>query len=555
VSGVDRRRLLVGVAAVAGGGLALAWLRPDPRAARIARDGKVLEPSAYLQITPGGEIIVQVDKAELGQGIMTGFVTLVAEELEVPPARIEARLAPVHPLFQDPTQVTAESKSMRSRAQRLRETAAAARDMLLAAAAARLGVRREAVRPDGEGNMVHEPTGARLSYAELAAEAARLPVPESVRLRERAGFRYIGADVPRVDLPQKVRGTAVYGLDARPAGVLTAVIARSHEFGGRCAGYDAARALAMPGVHAVVEVPSGVAVVAESFWHAQRAAAALDCRWTAGPIAGLSTASVHDEQRRLLSTERGQRVRDDGDADAALAAAAEPVEAEYVFPYLAHAPMEPMNCTVSLSAGAAEVWAPNQAPDIVRQAVCTITGLPRERVSVHSTFCGGGFGRRALMDFVIEAVHVARQVNGPVKLAWTREDDTRHSYFRQATAHRLRAVLGPDGAPRAWSHRLVAASLSRHILPVALPALMPEWVPSGAAAAVGTGAGRLFDRVVGPFQARDGAATLPYAIPNVAVEIVNHDPGVPIGTRGSRSTRPSAAWSARWQRYRSARQA
>jgi CO/xanthine dehydrogenase Mo-binding subunit len=527
---VTRRGVLIGTAVVAGGGLALTWLRPDPRAARLATDPAVLEPNAWLQVAPDGTITLQVDKAELGQGVVTGYVTLVAEELDVPPADITAQLAPVHPFFQDPTQVTAESKSMRSRAARLRATGAAAREMLVAAAAARLGVAPAALATDGTGHVVHAATGGRLAYAELAAAAALLPVPEAPALRERAAWRQIGTRVPRPDVPDKVRGAATYGIDVRLPGLLVAVVARSHAFGGGVAGYDAAAARALPGVHAVVEIASGVAVVAESFWHARRGAEALAATWTAGPAAGVSTAWVHGEHRRLLATGRGERVREDGDPDAAFAAAGTPaLDAEYTFPYLAHATMEPMNCTVALGPGRAEVWAPTQGPDMAREVVRQLTGLAREQVTVHSTFCGGGFGRRAMMDYVAEAVAIAQRVDRPVKLVWPREDDTRHSWFRQALVHRVKALAGPDGRPVAWSHRLVAASIGRQILPAALPVLLPEALPRPAVRWLAGAAGFALERLAGPFQARDGSATMPYAVPDVAVDIVPFDSGVPIG--------------------------
>lgn len=526
---MNRRRVLIGAVAVAGGGLALGWLRPDPRNARRVGDPRVLEPNAYLQITPDGRIILQVDKAELGQGVMTGFVTLVAEELAVPPARIEAQHAPVHPLFQDPTQITAKSNSVRSRWRVLRETGATAREMLLEAAALRLAVPRLQVSADGEGNVVDSVSGTSLSYAELAAEAARLPVPATVALRPRSEFRYIGAAVPRVDTPDKVCGAARYGIDVQLPDLAIAVVARSHEFGARLVGFDAQGALAMPGVLAVLEISTGVAVLGESFWHAHRGVDALQVSWSSGPVAGLSTAVVHDEQRRLLAAGAGRRVRDDGNAEAQFKGSSAWLEAEYVFPYLAHAAMEPMNCTVALGDDGAEVWAPSQAPDMVREAVCQVTGLARERVTVHSTYCGGGFGRRVLVDYVVEAVEIARQARRPVKLIWTREDDIRHSYFRQATVHRVRSLLGADGRPRAWIHRLAAAPLSRHMMPVALPTLLPEWFPDVAARPLGVAAGNLSDWALGPFQARDGSTSMPYAIDHVAVDIVNYDPGVPVG--------------------------
>jgi len=526
---LTRRRLLVGTAVVAGGGLALTWLRPDPRRARLSGELSVLEPSAWLQVSPSGAVTVQVDRAELGQGVMTGFVTLVAEELDVAPAQITAQLAPVHPRFQDPVQLTAGSRSMRSRVQPLRATAAAARAMLIEAAARRLGVATTGLDTDGTGHVVHAASGRRLGYGELAADAAALPVPGSPQLRDRAAFRYIGRDVPRVDVPAKVTGEAGFGLDVRLPGMLTALVARGHEAGARLAGWDGTRARGLPGVHAVVEIPAGVAVVAESFWHARCGVEALDLTWTPGPLAGINTAFVHGEQRRLLGTERGHRARDDGDADAILGTAHDVIGAEYSFPYLAHATMEPMNCTVALTPGAAEVWVPSQGPDLAREVVCTMTGLPRSAVTVHGTFCGGGFGRRAAMDYVAEAVAIARQVDRPVKLAWTREDDMRHGGLRQATVHQARAALGPDGLPQAWSHRLVAAPLGHTMLPLFLPALLPAWVPHGAGRAAGGVAGRLADRFAGPVQARDGSVDMPYAVPNVAVDLINWDPGLPIG--------------------------
>ncbi len=526
---LTRRRLLLGTVAVAGGGLALAWLRPDPRRARLTDDPSAFEPSAWLQLLPSGAVIVQVDRAEMGQGVMTAYVTLVAEELEVAPAQIEARLAPVHPLFQDPTQFTVGSRSMRSRVERLRKASAAARAMLVEAASRRLGVAAAELGTDGAGRVVHAASGRSLGYGELAAEAALLPVPKSPVLRERAAFRYIGQSVQRVDVPAKVTGQARFGLDVRLPGMLTALVARGHERGARLAGWDGARARTLPGVHAVVEIPTGVAVVAESFWHARRGIEALAITWTPGPIAGVSTASVHSEQRRLLGAEGGHRARGDGDVDAVLDKAGEVISAEYSFPYLAHATMEPMNCTVALSPGRAELWVPSQGPDFAREVACGLTGLPREAVTVHSTFCGGGFGRRALMDYVAEAVAVARQVDRPVKLAWTREDDIRHDWFRQATVHSTRAAPGADGLPQAWSHRLVAAPVGQQMLSLFVPTLLPGWVPQGAARAAGATAGRLLDRIAGPVQARDGSVGMPYAIPHVAVDIINWDPGVPIG--------------------------
>ena len=528
-SKLTRRRVLIAAAAIAGGGLALSWLRPDPRKARLAVSADVLEPSAFLQLSPSGEIVVQVDKAELGQGLMTAYVTLIAEELDVPPARITPRFAGVHPLFQDPTQVTSESASTRRRWMLLRTTGAAARAMLLEAAAREWQVGIAELDTDGTGHVVHAASGRRVGYAQLATAAAALPVPQEPPLRTRRSFRWIGKYVPRVDTPAKVQGAATYGIDVRVPGMRIAAIARSHAFGGVLVGYAADAARALPGVHAVLEIPTGVAVIADSSWHAERGVAALNAAVSAGTSAGLGTAAVHAGQRERLSSEAGDRVRDDGDADALLEPGDGLIEAEYELPYLAHAPLEPMNCTVAIRDDSAEVWAPNQGADLVRQVVCDLSGIARERITVHSTYCGGGFGRRAILDFVAEATAIAMQVDYPVKLVWSRRDDLRNSWFRQATVHRLSARLGAKQQPLAWRHRLVAASLVKHVLPVILPILLPDAVPRPLRRRLASGAGAIANLVVGPFQARDGAETMPYAVPNVAVDIIAWDPGIPIG--------------------------
>lgn len=527
--GLTRRRLLIGAAVVTGGGLALTWLRPDPRRARLEPRADVLEPSAYLQLAPDGAIVVQVDKAELGQGVLTAFATLVAEELDVPLAAVTARFSGIHPLYQDPTQVTAESSSMRKRWKPLRLAGAAARAMLLDAAAARLAVARGELSTDGLGHVVHAASARSLPYASLVADAAMLPVPDDLPLRARADFRLLGRDVPRVDVPDKVLGRAGFGMDVRLPGMRIAAVARPHEFGASLVRYNEAAAKAVPGVHAVFRIPTGVAVIADTTWQAQRGVAALAATWTAGPVAGVSTASVHAGQRQRLDEETGDRVRDDGDVDEALEAGQGIIEAEYEFPYLAHAPMEPMNCTAQVRADGAEIWAPHQGADLVRQVACQRAGLRRASVSVHTTYCGGGFGRRAILDYVDEAVAIAMQVDYPVKLVWSRTEDLRNSWFRQATVHRVRGRLDAAGKPVAWHHRLVAGSLAKHVMPVVLPILLPDSLPRPFVRGLADGVGELAQRIIGPFQARDGAATMPYAIPNVAVDIIEWDPGLPIG--------------------------
>ena len=526
---LTRRRLLAGTAAVAGGGLLLSLYAEDAEDLPLANLAGTLEPDAYLQITPDGRILLQVDKVEMGQGVMTGFVTLLAEELAVRPDQITPLHAPVHALFQDPGQVTGESKSMRTRWQRIRQTGATAREMLRAAAAERWQITADAVETIGDGRLRNARSGESLSYADLAAAAATQRRLADPPLHTAEQYRWIGTRVPRPDIADKVAGRTVYGIDVRLPGMLTAVVVRPPRSGDRLAGYDAGAALAAPGVRAVFEIPAGIAVLADSYWYAHQASRLLEVRWNDGPLAGVNMATVRAEQQALLDSDRLIAPRDDGDVDAALAAAGEVFSAEYFAPFLAHATMETMNATVRLQPGQCEIWAPTQAPDVVREVACRLTGLRREQVNVHTTFIGGGFGRRAMTDFIAEAVAVAIQSDAPVQLVWSREDDIRHDYLRSATTHRLRAALTDDGRLAAWHHHLLAPILTHHIMHTGLATILPEWAagkPSDLAADALIAVQR---RLVGPWQAGDGSRTMPYQASNVRVELTYWEPEIRVG--------------------------
>jgi len=501
-------------------------MRPDPRESPLSSDTSGLQPNAWLQIRPDGAIILQVDKIEMGQGVITGYVTLLAEELDVRPEQITTQIAPVHPLFQDPAQLTGESRSMASRWLPVRETGARARQMLLAAAAQRWQADIATLGTDGAGT-VTDGRGHALRYAELANEAAMLPVPDRVGLRAPAAYRRIGREVERPDIPAKVLAQASFGIDTQLPDLKVAVVRRPPQIQAVLRRHDAGVARNMAGVVDIFPIHSGIAVVAENFWQAQQAAAAIDAEWEPGPLAGVSSASIRAEQGRQLDSQSGHRIRDDGEADAAFSGAARILEAEYWVPYLAHATMEPMNATVWLHDGRCEAWVPTQAPDIVRQMICDVTDLPRPAVTVHPTLVGGGFGRRASMDYVTEAAEIARHVPVPVKLIWSREDDMRHGQFREATLHRLRGALDDAGQPVAWQHRLIAASMNRMILPLIAALMAPEWTPRPIVRGVSDLAVSLADRLVGSFSAREGANSMPYAIPNVRVDLAEWNPGVP----------------------------
>jgi CO/xanthine dehydrogenase Mo-binding subunit len=525
---LTRRRMLVGGAVVAGGGLVLSLLGEDDRLSGLpTRDG-TLQPNAYLQVTPGGSIILQVDKVEMGQGVMAGFATLLAEELCVRPDQVAVRHAPIHPLFQDPSMVTGDSNSMRSRWLPIRRTGAAAREMLRTAAARRWQVPVTGIEMPGDGSLLNAVDGAVLSYGEVAAAAASLPVPEDPPLREPGEYRWIGEFVARPDIPEKVTGSARFGSDVRLPGQLTAVILRPPRVGDRLEAFDASAARRATGVVDVVETPLGLAVLAESYWYAQRAVGLVKASWSDGPLAGVDKASVNVELERLLDEGATVVPRDDGDAVASLAERTD-LEAHYGTPFLAHATMETMNATVRLSPGKCELWVPTQVPDGARELACQILGLKRDQVEVHTTYVGGGFGRRALADYVREALEIARRCDRPVQLIWPREDDTRFDYFRSATRHRLTARLDADGRIEAWRHHLVAPIISQHLMDVGLATVAPEWMSGKTTDLLADWLVALQKPIFGPWQAGDGAQTLPYSIPNVQVEMAHWQPEIRLG--------------------------
>jgi isoquinoline 1-oxidoreductase beta subunit len=374
-----------------------------------------------------------------------------------------------------------------------------------------------AVRDDGE----------RLAYGDLAEAASLLPVPQDVPLKDPADFRLIGTSPPRLDVPGKVTGRAVFGIDAGPAHARVAVVARPPVFGGSVRSFDPAPALEVEGVEEVVEIGSGVAVVARGYWAATRGREALDVEFDHGPGAGLDTAAVRERLARAAA-QGGDVAREEGDVEAALAGARNEggdtrlVEATYRLPYLAHTCMEPMNCTAHLEGERLTVWAPTQfqdGPALVgggaRQAAAKAAGVEPDDTTVFTTFLGGGFGRRAEMDFVIEAAELAAAVEGPVRVVWSREDDVRHDAYRPASHHEMRAALGPDGRPRAWSHTLALQSILGRFLPDLAPSFLTN----------------LMGMTVGgaDFTSVEGAVNQPYAVPALRVECATVELPVPVG--------------------------
>ncbi|HET8621922.1 MAG TPA: molybdopterin cofactor-binding domain-containing protein [Gemmatimonadales bacterium] len=460
---VSRRSFLVMAAAVTAGGSGLMWWSPW-----VPGDRKSFAPDFWIRIHADGRIHLTIHKCEMGQGVLTALAMLIAEELEVEWSRVRVTQADADFRFAD--QNTSGSSSIIDSWTRLREAGAVARAMLVRAAAARWRVPE--IECDATGGVVsHRPTGRRIGYGELAALAAAVPAPEpgAVRLKPPEAFRLIGRRVRRLDAPDKITGRQVYGMDLRLPGMLYASVVRCPILGGTVRGLDDTKARSIPGVRDVVRLeadapsrlPERVAVIADSTWAALQGRQALGIEWDKGPNASLSSEAI---ERQLADLDDAEPVvlRNDGDA-LALVRKAGALHATYQVPYLAHAAMEPINCTAHARGGVIEIWAPTQFPQRAVEHVARFTGLPRERVRLHVIPMGGGFGRRVYPDFVVEAVQVARAARAPVKTVWTREDDIRNDFYRPVGRLRLSAALDRKGRPSAWVHRLTGPSILRQV--------------------------------------------------------------------------------------------
>ncbi|MBV9247969.1 MAG: xanthine dehydrogenase family protein molybdopterin-binding subunit [Acetobacteraceae bacterium] len=511
------RRSFFRVGAVAGGGLLLSFSLPftHGQAGTQSAEGG-FAPNAFVRIGGDGQIVLTMPYVEMGQGTYTSIPMLIAEELEVPLEQVQLEHAPPdatrygNPLIAG-VQATGGSTAIRAAWQPMREAGAVARTMLVSAAGQRWNVDPSSCRAQN-GEVLHQQTGRHARYGELAADAARMPVPDKVALKRLEDFSLIGTPAKRLDAPAKVNGTAVYGIDARPPGVLIATIAQSPVFGGRVKSVNDSAAKSIKGVRQVVQLDDAVAVVADHMWAAKKGLAALNIEWDGGPNAGLNTADIA-RQLEQATLNAGPVAQEIGDADAAMARAATKVEAIYQVPFLAHATMEPMNCTVDLRTDGCEIWVGSQVLARVQEAAAKTAGLPLNKVVVHNHLIGGGFGRRLEVDGAVRAVQIAQHVAGPVKVVWTREEDIQHDMYRPYWFDRMSAGLNGNGMPIAWKHRFAGSSI------------IARWLPPG------------FNKGLDP-DSIDGATHLVYALPNMRVEYLRVEPpGVP--TAFWRSVGPS----------------
>ena len=460
--------------AAIGGGLLLGFGLPARGEVRDSLTADApFAPNAFLRIDRAGKATFVMPMIEMGQGTYTSLPMLIAEELEVDVDKVSIEHAPaddkvyVNPLVG--VQMTGASTAIRAMYVPLRRAGATARVMLVTAAAQRWKVDPSSCRAEN-GAVVHAPSGRKLGYGALVDDAAKLPVPEKVALKEPADFKLVGKAHRRLDTSGKVNGTAKFGIDTRLPGMKFAVVAQSPTFGGKLISVDEAKATAVPGVAQVVRLDDAVAIVATHTWAAKQGLAAAAPQWDPGPNAKLSTADIV-AQLVTASEKPGVVARNDGDAAAAIARAAQKIAAVYEQPFLAHATMEPMNCTVHVSKDSCDIWVGTQVPGLTQAAVMKLTGLAREQVRIHNHLLGGGFGRRLEYDGTVRAVQIAQKVEGPVQVIWTREEDLQHDLYRPYYYDRVSAGVDANGKVVAWSHRITGSSI--------IARYSPSWIKDG----------------------------------------------------------------------------
>ena len=521
-----RRNFLIG-AGVVGGGLVVGFsMRGGPGAPPLKAVEGAYAPNAFLQIGPDNVMRFYCPRDEMGQGITTGLATLIGEELDVDPAKLVIEFAGVHPDYANPAmgmQATGGSTSIMGHFLPLRQVGADTRRAIVLAAAEQLGIPVEEIATH-DGHVVAR--GERHPYGAFVAAAAQRALPENTPLKPDAEFRYIGQELPRIDSVGKATGTTIFGIDVDIPDMHHAVVQRSPVAGGSVASFDGSKALAMPGVIGVVEVDTGVAVVAQQHWQAQQAASEVRIEWNLPALAGVNTAQVQADYRAALANEEGASAELEGDPETALAASLT-VAADYWAPYLAHAPMEPMNAVVRIENGEADVWSGTQAIGAAQGLVARVAGLDKDRVRAHSTYLGGAFGRRMTLTHVVEATQAVLATGKPVQVLWSREDDIRSGVFRPASLMGIEAGIAADGRIAAWRAKRVGGNLLPQTLRSVLPGMLPTAVPDGAIGWAADRADGVFGGwLVEPMSVEGLAGD--YDFPNREVVHITKDHGLPL---------------------------
>jgi len=496
------RRDFLKTSAVTSGGLIMGFVLPGSTVLQAA--GTVYTPNAWVHIADNNAITLLTARSEMGQGVFTSMPMLIAEELNVELSQISVQNAPADAAYVNGllgAQITGGSTSVREGWEKLRTGGAQVREMLISAAAARWNVDRSKLRADK--GVVYGPGGKKATYGSLAADAAKLPVPEKVALKDPKDFKIIGKPTKRLDSAVKVNGSAQYGIDMKLPGMVYATVLQCPVIGGKATSFDAAKAKTMPGVQDVLDIQGSVVVVADSYWHAKKAMEAVAVTWSEGAGASIDHVSMLEGNRNAAKNGKvlpiGKPV---GDVAAAMKTAAKVIEAEYITPMQAHAPLEPMNFTADFKNGKCELIGSTQFQQGAQGATAAALGVKPEDVTVRTTFLGGGFGRRLELDFIVQAALTSKAVGKPVKLVWSREEDMTHDFYRPMGVNNLKAGLDASGKPVAMHFKVTSQSVTQRAF--GLPA-------------------DTFD----PFMAE--AAVAPYAIPNTQHDLVLHDTGFRVG--------------------------
>ena len=456
---LDRRSFLkTGIAGATG--LVIGFYLPGRREVLAAASATPAVLNAWVHITPDDKVTILISKSEMGQGVETSLAMLAAEELECDWKRIHTEFAPADKVYYDPA---FGMQGIHSCWEPMRKAGATAREMLIGAAAQKWGVDASECRAEN-GAIVHSATKRRATFGSLAVAAAQIPQPKDVKLKDPSQFTIVGKPTKRLDTPKKVNGTAEFGIDVRRPGMLHASVEHCPVFGGKVASFDATKAKAIPGVKDVIQIPTGVAVVADNTWTAFQGRKALDIKWDEGPNAAVSSATIRKSFEDACETS-GVVSRKEGDAAAGLASAAQKLEAVYEAPYQAHATMEPMNGTADVRADGVDLWVPTQFQTPSQGMAAGIAGVKPDDVKVHTTYLGGGFGRRGWSDFVAESTIISKAMGAPVQVTWTREDDTQHDYYRPASYIKMSAGLDANGKPTAFTARVACDSIMSWFFP------------------------------------------------------------------------------------------
>lgn len=514
---LDRRVFIRSVAI--GSSLVLEWSMSE---ASVPQQG--LQPNAWLTLHEDGRIDFRLDKCEMGQGVYTALAMIVAEELDVDPKSLSISMAMADRVYGNPDllglQMTGGSTSVRAAYGPLRRAGAAARQMLVAAAASTWKVAPSECHSE-LGRVLHT-SGKSLRYGELVKAAQQQPVPTDPPLKNKKDFRWLGKPMPRLDAPLKVRGQATFGIDVKLEDLLHAVLLRSPVIGGKLKAFKDGGALKSPGVVAVLAIDAGVAVVAKRYHQALRAMPLVQAEWDLGELSRLDTETLQKSMAEEAAAKRAGAAAALGEGEIAL-------KAEYSVPYLAHAAMEPSNCTARVSSELCEVWAPTQSPTLAEEAAREASGLDVAQIRIYSTFVGGGFGRRLAQDYVYDAVQLAKLLGKPVKIIATRESDTKNDYYRPISAHALQANLSKDGRLTSLTHAIAGPSILAQTLPSWIPAIVSPKVPALLRQGIGNVVGFAMGASGNDDTSVEGAKDTPYAWPQHEVAYSVQDPGVPVG--------------------------